>query len=77
MKFHLDGSLRLGLFVLAHNLGNFLWRLPPPNKVSQWSLRSIQLKLIKIRAKVISHSSKTVFQCADVAFSRELSADLL
>ena len=48
--------MRLALFVLAYNLGNFLRRFALPKEVSHWSLSSIQLKLIKIGAKIISHS---------------------
>jgi hypothetical protein len=35
-----------------------------------WSLTSIQLKLIKIGARIISHSRMTVFQMAEVAIPR-------
>jgi hypothetical protein len=48
-----------------------------PSKVSHWSLRSVQLKLIKIGAKVVNHSRRTVFQCAEVAVFEDLFADLL
>ena len=40
--------VRLSLFVLAYNLGNFLRRLCLPKAVKHWSLRSVQVKLIKI-----------------------------
>ena len=56
--------MRLALFVLAYNMGNFLRRFALPSKVAHWSLSSIQLKLIKIGAKVISHSRRTIFQMA-------------
>jgi hypothetical protein len=45
--------------------------------VAHWSLSSVQLKLIKIGAKVVSHSRRTIFQCAEVAVSEALFADLL
>jgi len=69
--------VRLGLFVLAYNLGNFMRRFALPEEVSHWSLRSIQLKLIKVGAKVITHSRRTIFQCAEVAVSEALFADCL
>lgn len=72
-----SNQVRLALFVLAYNLGNFLRRFALPSKVSHWSLRSVQLKLIKIGAKVISHSRRTIFQCAEVAVPGELFASLL
>ena len=37
--------VRLSLFVLAYNLGNFLRRLCLPKAVRHWSLRSVQVKL--------------------------------
>ena len=37
--------VRLSLFVLAYNLGNFLRRLCLPKAVKHWSLRSVQVKL--------------------------------
>jgi len=52
-------------------------RFALPKEVSHWSLRSIQLKLIKIGAKVVSHSRRTTFQCADVAVPEALFAALL
>jgi hypothetical protein len=69
--------VRLALFVLAYNLGNFIRRFTLPKMVSHWSLRSVQLKLIKIGAKVTSHSRRTIFHCAEVAVSKALFADLL
>jgi hypothetical protein len=45
--------------------------------VSHWSLSSIQLKLLKIGAKIVSHSRMKIFQCAEVAVSEALFADLL
>ena len=37
--------VRLSLFILAYNLGNFLRRLCLPKAVKHWSLRSVQVKL--------------------------------
>ena len=70
-------QVRLALFVLAYNLGNFLRRLALPAKISHWSLSSVQLKLIKIGAKVVSHARRTVFQMAEVAVTVSLFAEVL
>jgi hypothetical protein len=72
-----SNQVRLALFVLAYNLGNFLRRFALPKEVSAWSLRSIQLKLVKIGAKVISHARRTVFQLAEVAVSEALFVKIL
>jgi hypothetical protein len=69
--------VRLALFVLAYNLGNFMRRFALPTEVSHWSISSVQLKLVKIGAKVVSHSRRTVFQCAEVAVPQALFASLL
>ena len=39
-------QVRLQLFVLARNLGNFPRRLCLPKATSDWPLRSLQVKLI-------------------------------
>jgi hypothetical protein len=70
-------QVRLALFVLAYNLCNFLRRFALPSKISHWSLSSVQLKLVKIGAKVISHSRRTIFQMAEVAVPGELFAEVL
>jgi hypothetical protein len=72
-----SNRVRLALFVLAYNLGNFLRRFALPKEVSYWSLSSIQLKLVKIGAKIISHSRMTVFQMAEVAVPEKLFRSML
>ena len=72
-----SNRVRLALFVLAHNLGNFLRRFALPSEVSHWSLSSVQLKLIKIGARIVSHSRMTVFQMAEVAVPEKLFRSML
>ena len=74
---YVSNQVRLHLFVLAYNLGNFMRRFALPKEVSHWSLSSIQLKLIKIGAKIISHSRMTVFQMAEVAVPERLFRSML
>ncbi|MCK4784284.1 MAG: transposase, partial [Desulfobacteraceae bacterium] len=68
---------RLQLFALAYNLGNFLRRLALPKKIRDWSLRTLQVKLIKIGAKVIRHSRYVIFQMAEVMVSKSLFHEIL
>ena len=70
-------QVRLALFVLAYNPGNFLRRFVLPASVRHWSLRSIQVKLIKIGAKVIQHARHIIFQMAEVAVPKQLFAQIL
>ena len=65
-------QVRLQLFILAYNLGNFLSGLCLPKAVKHWSLRSAQIKLIKIGARLVRHARRLVFQFAEVAVPREV-----
>src|ERR1035438_9785022 len=67
-----DNQVRLQLFALAYNLGNFLRRLALPPSVKHWSLTTLREKLIKIGAKVVSTARYVVFQMAEVAVPRKL-----
>ncbi len=72
-----DNEVRLQLFALAYNLGNFLGCLALPRKISRWSLTTLREKLIKIGAKVIVHARYVTFQMAEVAVPRELFTQIL
>ncbi len=72
-----DNQVRLQLFALAYNLGNFLRRLALPRSVRHWSLTTLREKLIKIGAKVVTHCRYVIFQMAEVAVPRELFAAIL
>ena len=70
-------QVRLLLFVLAYNLGNFLRRLCLPTVIKDWSLRSVQVKLIKIWGRLVRHARRLVFQLAEVAVPREVFRQVL
>jgi PAS domain S-box-containing protein len=72
-----DNQVRLQLFALAYNLGNFLRQLALPKSVKEWSLRTLREKLIKIGAKVVRHARYVTFQMAEVLVSRSLFYDIL
>ena len=72
-----NNQVRLQLFALAYNLGNFLRTLALPRSVKQWSLTTLREKLIKIGAKVVRHSRYMTFQMAEVAVPRKLFAAIL
>ncbi len=72
-----DNQVRLQLFALAYNLGNFLRRLALPKTVKQWSLRTLRVKLIKIGAKVVKHARYVTFQMAEVLVSKSLFHQIL
>jgi len=70
-------QVRLQLFILAYNLGNFLRRLCLPKAINDWSLRSVQMKLIKIGGRVVRHARQIIFQLAEVAVTREVFSAIL
>ncbi|MCX5659627.1 MAG: transposase, partial [Planctomycetota bacterium] len=72
-----DNQVRLQLFALAYNLGNFMRRLALPQAVKHWTLTTLRDKLIKIGAKVTHHSGRVVFQLAEVAVPRQLFQAIL
>jgi hypothetical protein len=72
-----DNQVRLQLFVLAYNLGNFLRQAVLPRSVRHWTLTTLREKLIKIGAKVVRHSKKVIFQMAEVAVPRALFRSIL
>jgi len=76
-KHFISNQVKLCLFMLAYNLGNFLRRLVLTGKIKQWSLQSLLTKLIKIGAKVVRHSKYVTFQMAEVAISKEIFYEIL
>ena len=69
--------VRLQLFAMAYNIGNFLRRLALPKSIKDWSLRTMREKLVKIRAKVVSHARYVTFQMAEVLISKSLFYEIL
>ncbi len=51
-----DNKVRLQLHALAHNLATLLRCIEMPEEMADWSLTSLQLKLIKIGARVVRHA---------------------
>ncbi|MEE8448920.1 MAG: transposase, partial [Thermodesulfobacteriota bacterium] len=64
-------------FVLAYNLGNFLRRLGLPEAIKDWSLRSLQVKLIKMGGRIVRHARRIIFQLAEVTVPRDVFAAIL
>jgi hypothetical protein len=62
-----DNEVRLQLHALAYNLATFLRCIELPEAMANWSLTSLQLKLIKMGARVVRHARAITFQLAEVA----------
>jgi len=70
-------QVRLWLFILAYNLGNFMRRLTLPEAVKHWSLTSLQTRVIKIGGRLVRHARRLVFQLAEVLVTREMVTGIL
>jgi Transposase DDE domain group 1 len=68
---------KVGPFRSGLQPGQLPQTLRPSGEISHWSLRSVQLKLIKIGARTISHARRTIFHMAEAAVSGELFDGLL
>ena len=67
-----DNEVRLQLHALAYNPCSFLQRTDLPEETADWSLTSIQSRLIKIGARVVRHARAITFQLAEVAVPRDI-----
>ncbi len=70
-------QVRLGLFILAYNLGNFFRRLALPEAIKRWSLTSVQTRLIKTGGRLVRHARRLVFQLAEVMVTRGMLTGIL
>ncbi len=70
-------QVRLWLFVLAYNLGNFFRRLALPEAIKRWSLTSVQTRLIKTGGRLVRHARRLVFQLAEVMVTRAMFDEML
>ncbi|MDP6495116.1 MAG: transposase, partial [Dehalococcoidia bacterium] len=70
-------QVRLLLFILAYNLGNFVRGLALPEAIKHWSLTSLQTRLIKAGGRLVRHARRLVFQLAEVLVTREMLAGIL
>lgn len=74
---YVSNQVRLALFVLAYNPGNFMRRLALPKDVSHRSLSSVRQKLVKIGAGIVSRSRMTIFRLAEVDVPEALFRSIL
>ncbi len=62
-----DNKVRLQLHARAYNQAAFLRCIELPEAMVDWSLTSLQLKLIKMGARVVRDARAVTFQLAEVA----------
>lgn len=72
-----QNEVRLQLHALPYNLGIFLQGADLLEEMADWSLTSLQTRLIKIGARVVRHARAITFQLAEVAVSGGLFTRIL
>src|ERR1022692_4931761 len=72
-----SNEVRLWLSVLAYNLGNLWRRLVLPKKIENWSLTSLQQRLVKTGGRLIKHARYYWLLLAESHLTRRLFGGML
>jgi hypothetical protein len=72
-----SNEVRLWLNVLAYNLGNLWGRLVLPQKIDNWSLTSLQQRLVKTGGRLIKHARYYWLLLAESHLTRGLFASMV
>ena len=67
-----SNEVRLWLSVIAYNLGNLWRRLVPPTRIDNWSLTSLQQRLVKTGGRLIKHARYYWLLLAESHLTRRL-----
>ena len=68
-----SNEVRLWLSVIAYNLGNLWWRrLVLPNRIGNWSLKSLQQRLVKTGGRLVKHARYYWLLLAESHLTRRL-----
>ena len=72
-----SNEVRLWLTIIAYNLGN-LWRRPVlPQRIGNWSLKSLQQRLVKTGGRLVKHARYYWLLLAEGHLSRRLFSRML
>jgi hypothetical protein len=72
-----SNEVRLWLSVIAYNLGNLWRRLVLPQRISNWSLTSLQQRLVKIGGRLVKHARYYWLLLAESHLTRRLFGSML
>lgn len=72
-----SNQVRLGLSVLAYNLGNLWRRLALPKRIENWSLTSLQQRLVKTGGRLVKHARYYWLLLAESHLTRRLFGSML
>ena len=70
-------EVRLALSLLAYNLGNLWRRLALPKRIENWSLTSLQQRLVKTGGRLIKHARYYWLLLAESHLTRRLFGTML
>ena len=72
-----SNEVRLWLTIIAYNLGNLWRRLALPQRIGNWSLTSLQQRLVKTGGRLIKHARYYWLLLAESHLTRWLFASML
>ena len=72
-----SNEVRLWLSVIAYNLGNLWRRLVLPRRIGNWSLTSLQQRLVKTGGRLLKHARYYWLLLAESHLTRRLFASML
>ena len=72
-----SNEVRLWLSLIAYNLGNLWRRLVLPKKIENWSLTSLQQRLVKTGGRLIKHARYYWLQLAEGHLTRRVFSAIL
>ena len=72
-----SNQVRLALSLLAYNLGNLWWRLTLPKRIENWSLTSLQQRLVKTGGRLVKHARYYWLLLAESHLTRRLFGSMV
>jgi len=72
-----SNEVRLWLSLIAYNLGNLWRRLALPKKIDNWSLTSLQQRLVKTGGRLIKHARYYWLLLAESHLTRRLFGSMV
>src|SRR2546422_8361449 len=72
-----SNEVRLWLSVIAYNLGNLWRRLVLPKRIDNWSLTSLQQRLVKTGGRLVKHARYYWLLLAESHLTRRLFGSML
>jgi hypothetical protein len=69
--------VRLWLSLIAYNLGNLWRRLVLPRRISNWSLTSLQQRLVKTGGRLVKHARYYWLLLAESHLTRRLFGSMV